>query len=263
MIESSSIYPFVALLHREISRFAKVIVQTIFTPVITSSLYLLIFGLSLGAAIPKIQGSSYLVFLIPGLVMMGCLNNAFQNSSSSIVAAKFSGDLQDLKVTPLSVHHILWAMGLGGLARGVLVGSITYTIGNVFVYFQEHSTLVPSHWILLLFFLCAGGLSFSWLGLSVAFWAKTFDQLSAIGTFVLTPLLYLGGVFFSVEGLHPFWVKIAHLNPLFHFIHGVRYGLLGSSDSDLRISGAVAILTMFSMYLLAFRSLKFGSYNRW
>jgi len=255
--------PFWALFIREIRRFGKVLVQTVITPFITSSLYLLIFGVSLGKNIHLDNGISYLAFLIPGLVMMGCLNNAFQNSSSSIVSAKFGGDLEDFKVSPLSHQQIIWALSFAGLTRGVVVGSITYMMGQIFYKNIENQWLPVAHPGVLLFFLVIGGLAFAKLGLSVAFWAKTFDQMAAVGAFILTPLIYLGGVFFSLQSLHPFWQILSQLNPLLYLINGVRYGMLGFSDVDIRLAAVISVLTLVIMHGVALKSLKTGSFVRW
>ena len=254
---------FVTLYVREMRRFLKVIFQTVVTPLINSTLYLLIFGVSLGSAIKLENGISYLAFLIPGLVMMGVLNNAFQNSSSSIVSGKFSGDLEDLKVVPLTPQMIIWAMSIGGLTRGLMVGLVTYAVGAVFTFVIDHQVPTVAHPFALLFFLAVGGLTFAKLGICVAFWAKTFEQMSAVGSFVLMPLIYLGGVFFSLNGLHPFWQSVAHFNPVLYFISGVRYGLLGVTDVNLWLATGVSVLALVLFHFIGLRALKYGSYTRW
>lgn len=255
--------PFVTLYIREMKRFVKVIVQTVFTPLVTASLYLLIFGVSLGSNITISHAPSYLAFLIPGLIMMSVLNNAFQNSSSSIVAGKFSGDLEDWRVVPLSNQQIIWALSMGGLSRGFIVGFITYSVGAVFHIILEGSMLVPANPLWLLFFLAVGGLSFAKLGISVAFWAKSFDQLSAVGTFLLLPLIYLGGVFFSIEGLHPFWQGVSKFNPVLYFINGVRYGIIGHSDVSVYMAALVSLGALVIFHYLGLRSLKTAQFQRW
>jgi ABC-2 type transport system permease protein len=240
---------FVALYVREMKRFMKVVFQTVFTPLVNSTLYLMIFGLSLGANIKLESGVSYLAFLIPGLVMMGVLNNAFQN--------------EDLKVVPLTPQMIIWAMSIGGLTRGLLVGLITYAVGEVFRYFSEGHLTSIEHPILLLFFLVVGGLTFAKLGIAIAFWATSFDQMSAVGSFILLPLIYLGGVFFSIKGLHPFWQAIAHFNPVLYFINGVRYGLLGISDVSIFTAVGVSLAALIFFHFLGLRALKTGSFTRW
>jgi ABC-2 type transport system permease protein len=255
--------PFLTLYRREIRRFFKVAVQTVFAPIVSSTLYLLIFGVSLGAKITMEGGVSYLAFLIPGLIMMSVLNNSYQNSSSSIVSGKFGGDLEDWRVVPLSPQAILWALALGGLTRGVIVGLITCLVGEVFYFVMHQEWLVPHSPGLLLVFLIVGGLSFSMFGISVAFWAKTFDHVSGVGSFVLLPLIYLGGVFFSLEGLHPFWQTLSKVNPLLYFINGVRYSVLGQSDVSLTLAFVVSLSALAIFYGVALRILKTAQYTRW
>ena len=255
--------PFVALLDREIQRFLKVIVQTVITPFVSSVLYLLIFGVSLGRQITMKEGVPYLSFLIPGLVMMGCLNNAFQNSSSSVVTSKFSGDLEDLKVAPLSFWQIILALSVAGVVRGLIVGGIIFLVGEAFHYWLYSAWLLPHSPVVLLLSLLLGGLTFANVGISVAFWARTFDQMSAVSGFILTPLIYLGGVFFSIEGL-PEWVrKISLFNPLLYMINGVRYGVLGRADVDFATALGVATAAFLLTLVVAINSLRRGSFQRW
>lgn len=255
--------PFFVLFQREIARFMKVIAQTIVTPIVSSTLYLMIFGVSLGKQIVLDGQTSYLAFLIPGLVMMGCLNNAFQNSSSTIISAKFAGDLEDLKASPLSYTQIVWAIMLAALARGMMVGIITLIVGEA-SHFGVYGTLLPiEHPGILLLFLALGALCFAGLGIAVAFWAKTFDQMSAIGGFVLLPLIYLGGVFYSVDHLPPFWRQVSMVNPLLYMINGVRYGVLGRADVALEISLLISVLAFALLFLLAMRTVRKGSFQRW
>jgi ABC-2 type transport system permease protein len=255
--------PFWTLYCREMKRFMKVVFQTVFTPLINATLYLLIFGVSLGSHIQIDHQISYMSFLIPGLVMMSVLNNAFQNSSSSIVSGKFSGDLEDLKVVPLSSQQMFWAFSIGGLSRGFIVGFVTYLVGAVFSLIVEGHWLAIAHPFYLITFLILGGLSFAALGICVAFWAKSFDQVSAVGSFVLLPLIYLGGVFFSLQNLHPFWHTLSRGNPVLYFINGVRFGILGVSDVEPQVALVVSIFSLLIFHVLALRALKVGSYSRW
>lgn len=255
--------PFISLFQREIARFFKVIVQTVITPFVSSFLYLLIFGVSLGGTMPQHQGLSYLSFLIPGLMMMGLINNAFQNSSSSVVSSKFSGDMEDLRVAPISNQSIIWAMSLASVVRGAIVGVITYVVGCLFMMYQEQSWLAIAHPLITIYFLIMAGLIFGMIGISIAFWATTFDQLSAFSAFILLPLTYLGGVFVSIEHLHPFWQMISKFNPLLYLINGLRYGVLGTSDVSIQTSLVISILGFAVFYAGALWSLKKGSFQRW
>ena len=224
---------FWTLFQREIRRFLKVIVQTVVTPFVSSFLYLLVFGVSLGSHMSDHQQIPYLAFLIPGLMMMTLMNNAFQNSSSSIVTSKFSGDLEDIRVAPITSNQIIWAMGLGGVVRGSIVAMITFFVGAIFYYSQKGIILEIAHPMLAIYFIIVSGLIFSLLGISIAFWARTFDQLSAFSAFILLPLTYLGGVFISIESLSPFWQAVAKMNPLLYLINGLRYGVNGISDVEI------------------------------
>lgn len=255
--------PFISLLHREISRYFKVLFQTVLTPLVNSSLYLLIFGVSLGGSIQLESGVSYLAFIIPGLVMMSCLNNAFQNTSSSVVSGKFSGDVEDWKISPLTPGQIVWALCLGALTRGLFVAALTFLVGVLFYYISTEQFLGVAHPFLLLLFLIIGGFSFAMIGIVVAFWAKTFDGMSAVGALLLTPLIFLGGVFFSLENLSPFWREISTYNPLLYFINGVRYGILGISDVQVGEALMISITSLVIFFFLSIYTVRTGRFQRW
>lgn len=254
---------FITLLRREIKRFLKVIIQTVISPIVSSLLYLLVFGVSLGASVQLKNGEEYLAFLIPGLMVMGLINNAFQNSSSSVVTSKFSGDLEDLRVAPIPHSYIIWAMGFGGVFRGSVVAIITGLVGGIFYYVQQHQILSVAHPFWMFYFFISGGLIFAFLGIFVAFLAKTFDQLSAFSTFILLPLTYLGGVFISIQNLPEIWQTLSKFNPLFYLINGFRYSILGRSDVDLNISALISLVGLVITFLMAQLALKRGSFSRW
>jgi len=255
---------FFTLLRREIKRFIKVIIQTVVSPIVSSFLYLLVFGVSLGASVqPLKDGVQYLAFLIPGLMVMGLINNAFQNSSSSVVTSKFSGDLEDLRVAPIPHYYIIWAMGFGGVFRGSVVAIITGLVGSVFYYLQYHEFFTIAHPFWMIYFLISGGLIFAFLGIFIAFLAKTFDQLSAFSTFILLPLTYLGGVFISVQSLPEIWQTLTKLNPLFYLINGFRYSILGAADVELPFSVFISLLGLVVSFFMALLALKKGSFSRW
>ena len=254
---------FQTLLKREIRRYFKVLFQTVFTPLVNSLLYLLIFGVSLGDSIDLSSGVSYLAFIIPGLVMMSCLNNSFQNSSSSIVGGKFSGDIEDWKVVPLTTMHIVWALCFGALTRGIFVACLTFILGQCFHYVDQGKFLGVFHPGWLIFFLFLGGTVFAMVGIVVAIWAKTFDEMSAIGALILTPLMFLGGVFFSLENLSPFWQQVSLYNPLLYFVNGVRYSILGVSDVSVYTSFWISVVSLIVSVALANVSIKKGRFQRW
>ena len=255
--------PFFMLLWKEIRRFWRVKSQTLFSPLIQSTLYLLIFGVSLGKSVELKSGLSYMEFLIPGLVMMSALNNAFQNCAGSIVTSKFHGDVQDLKIIPLTDYQIVLAIGLGGLIRGFAVATVTFLTSQVFYYVAFGKLLPISHPLIFLGFLFIGSLAFGFLGVFTGFWAKGFEYVNAIGGFVLLPLLYLGGVFYSIESLHPLWQNISKMNPLLYFVNGVRYGFLGSSDVDWGTSFIISLVALAVFLLAALNRFKRGSFHRW
>ncbi len=254
---------FITLVRREIHRYLKVLFQTIFTPLVNSILYLLIFGVSLGESIKLDSGITYLAFIIPGLVMMACLNNAFQNSSSSIVSGKFSGDVEDWRVVPLTTQGIIWALCVGALTRGFLVGFLTLFVGEVFYYFTYGELIHIQSYLLFFAFLTIGAVVFSLVGIIVAIWAKSFDEMSAVGSLILTPLMFLGGVFFSINNLSPFWQQVSLYNPLLYYINGFRYAMLGEADVAVEMALIVSTLSLFISFFIAKYAIEKGSFQRW
>ena len=255
--------PFIAFFIREIHRFSKVFFQTVFIPVINSSLYLIIFGVSIGNRLDLGMGISYLEFIIPGLVMMSCLSNAFQNGSSSILSLKFAGDIIDLKVSPLTTFQTLWALAFGGVCRGLLVGGIVLCVGEVFHFYYLGAWLKPHSLWGLVFFSTIAGLVFSKIGVAVSLWAKTFDHIGAIGGLVITPLTYLGGVFFSLDMLSPFWKNVSLINPILYFINGIRWSLIDQSDVPVSVSVLVSLISLSVCHIIVFFALKHSRYQRW
>ncbi|MEY4616019.1 MAG: transporter integral rane protein [Pseudomonadota bacterium] len=254
---------FWTLFQREISRFLKVVMQTVFAPFISSFLYLLVFGVTLGQHVQLNGELSYLAYLIPGLMMMGLINNSYQNSSSSIVNMKFTGDLEDLRVVPLSNQTIVWAMALAAWVRGMIVALVTWLVGSLFMYWQSGKLLGLAHPGIFLFFSLVAGLSFGHIGIAMALWSKTMDQLSAFSSFVLLPLIYLGGVFISLEKLSPFWRAVAQWNPLLYFIEGFRYSFLGYCNVSIERAMLISVFGLGFFYWQALRSLRPGRFSRW
>lgn len=255
--------PFLALLMRELKRSLKIFYQSIATPLISTALYLLIFGVSIGKEIGKIHHATYLAFLIPGLMMMTTLRNSFENSMGSVVVMRFCGELEELRMLPISPMQIAWGNGLGGLFRGLVVGYLTLLVGLVFYWLTYGEFLVVKHPFITLFFLTIGGLSFAHLGLAISMYSVNFEQINAINTFILLPLIYLGGIFFSLEQLHPFWQQLSKLNPLLYMVNGIRYGILGFSDVNLYAAFFVSLFAFAILHLIAIRSLQKGYYSRW
>ena len=235
--------PFRTLFMREIHRFFIVINQTLLAPVISALLYLFIFGFSLGDRFGSFHGHSYLQFLAPGLVMMGLVNNSFQNPSSSIMISKFEGNIVDILMAPIGNLEIVMGYMLGGMFRGLLVGGCILGAACLFG--------VPpfSHPIYLVAVALLSAALFSLLGVAAGIWAEKFDDLALFPTFIITPLTYLGGVFYSIEILPPFWRKVSLFNPLLYMINSLRFGFLGVSD--VNPGWSLAALTALATALFA------------
>lgn len=255
---------FFMLWWREIWRFQKVVFQTVVAPLIGSFLYLLIFGVNLGSYLSDVPGGSYLAFILPGLVAMSVVNNAFMNSSSCVVSAKFCGELEEFRWSMMTGPVIVGALSLGALTRGFVVGGLIVLMGQIFswAHFGHFIEIQNPLWFLV--FLILAGLAFGMLGLCVAFWAKSFDQVSAFSSFVLLPFVYLGGVFVPIQKLSGFWQDISSLNPMLYFISGARYGMIGVNEEvPVSLMFVVAAASVVLFYFLARWSVARGSYNRW
>ena len=237
------------LLYKETLRFWKVGFQTVAAPVLTAVLYLLIFGHVLEGRVSVYGSIGYTVFLVPGLVMMSVLQNAFANSSSSMIQSKIMGNLVFLLLTPLS-HWSWYAAYVGSsIARGFVVGAGVFVVTS---FFAPPSFEAPL-WILVFAFLGAALLGS--LGLIAGLWAEKFDQMAAFQNFVILPMTFLSGVFYSIHSLPPFWQKVSHLNPFFYMIDGFRYGFFGVSDVSpwlsLAVVGSAALVVgAFTLHLL-------------
>ena len=237
------------LFYKEVLRFWKVGFQTVAAPVITAILYLMIFGHVLEGRVQVYDSVSYTAFLLPGLVMMSVLQNAFANSSSSLVQSKIMGNLVFLLLTPLS--HRAWFVAYVGssIVRGLAVGA---GVMVVTWWFAQPSLMAPL-WILAFGFMGAALLGA--LGLIAGLWAEKFDQMAAFQNFIIVPMTFLSGVFYSIHSLPEFWQKVSHLNPFFYMIDGFRYGFFGKSDVSPWISlalvgGALAVVGAIALHLL-------------
>jgi ABC-2 type transport system permease protein len=237
------------LLYKEVLRFWKVSFQTVAAPVLTAILYLLIFGHVLEDHVKVFGAIGYTSFLIPGLVMMSVLQNAFANSSSSLIQSKITGNLVFLLVTPLS--HWAWFVAYVGAAvvRGVAVGA---GVMIATVWFAPLHVAQPL-WIIV--FGLAGAAMMGALGLVAGLWAEKFDQIAAFQNFIIVPMTFLSGVFYSVRSLPPFWKGVSHLNPFFYMIDGFRFGFFGVSDVSpwtglLVVGASLAVVCGLSLHLL-------------
>lgn len=211
---------------REVRRFAKVYNQTVMAPVVTTLLFLAVFALSLGRAVDTVGGVPFLEFLAPGLIMMAIAQNAFANTSSSLIISKIQGNIVDTLMPPLSAHELTLGIAFGGVTRGLAVGITVALAIRLFVPFGLHSAFF------LVYHAVAASLMLSLLGIAGGIWAEKFDHIAAITNFLVTPLAFLSGTFYSVERLPSLAQYIAHANPFFFMIDGFRYGCIGRSDTD-------------------------------
>lgn len=233
---------FKTIIHKEIIRFMRIWPQTLFPPVITMSLYFLIFGKFIGSQIQHIEGYAYIQYLVPGLVLMSIMTNAYANTSSSFFLAKFNKSIEEMLIAPFSSLTMLFGFMLGGALRGLLVGIIVLIIGFLF-------TKVPLlHPGIIFSIAVLSAMVFSLGGLINAVYARRFDDISFIPTFVLTPLTYLGGVFYSIKQLPPLWHHISVLNPIFNMVDTFRFGILGVSD----LPGYYGFLVVFILFVALF-----------
>jgi ABC-2 type transport system permease protein len=240
------------LLYKETLRFWKVAAQTIAGPVLTALLYLLIFGHALEAHVKVYDKISYTAFLVPGLAMMSVLQNAFANSSSSLIMSKVMGNLVFLLLTPLSYMNWYVAYVGASVVRGLVVGVGVFAVA---AFFTDISFVAPL-WILV--FAVMGAALMGTLGLVAGLWAEKFDQLAAFQNFVVMPMTFLSGVFYSIHSLPKFWQGVSHLNPFFYMIDGFRYGFFGVSDVSPWLSFAVVGSTLIVVSALTIHLLRIG-----
>ncbi|MBS0968922.1 ABC transporter permease [Chimaeribacter arupi] len=238
--------------YKEINRFGRIWIQTLVPPVITMTLYFIIFGNLIGSRIGEMHGFDYMQFIVPGLIMMAVITNSYANVASSFFSAKFQRNIEELLVAPVPTHVVIAGYVGGGVARGICVGVLVTVVSLFFVPLHVHAWWVIAATLLLTAIL------FSLAGLLNAVFATTFDDISLIPTFVLTPLTYLGGVFYSLTLLPPFWQAVSKLNPIVYMISGFRYGFLGISDVPLAFTMAVLVAFIVVFYLLAWYLIQRG-----
>ncbi|MCB1814172.1 MAG: ABC transporter permease [Candidatus Competibacteraceae bacterium] len=240
---------FQTIIIKEVQRFSRIWVQTILPPVITMSLYFVIFGNLIGSRIGPMEGFSYMEYIAPGLIMMAVITNAYSNVVSSFFGAKFQRHVEELLVAPIPNALILLGFVAGGMIRGLIVGALVTVVALFFTHLSIH------HWLVMLSVVLLTAMLFSLAGFVNAVFAKTFDDISIVPTFVLTPLTYLGGVFYSISLLPDLWQNVSLLNPILYMVNAFRYGILGTSDINLTVAflliiGFIVGLFGFSLYLL-------------
>jgi ABC-2 type transport system permease protein len=245
---------FQTLFFKETLRFWKVATQTVAAPILTAMLYLLIFGHVLEGHVEAYPGVSYTAFLIPGLVMMSVLQNAFANSSSSLIQSKITGNLVFILLPPLSHWEIISAYVLASVVRGLVVGAGVFIFT---IWFADMSFVAPL-WIIV--FALLGSAILGTMGVIAGIWAQKFDQLAAFQNFLIMPATFLAGVFYSIHSLPPFWLAVSHVNPFFYMIDGFRHGFFGQSDISPWTSLAIVSAFFVVLAVIAVNLLKRG-YN--
>ncbi|WP_348921008.1 ABC transporter permease [Enterococcus rotai] len=227
---------------KETNRYLRIWVQTLVPPVITTSLYFVIFGNLIGGRIGQMEGFSYMEFIVPGLIMMSVITSSYANVSSSFFSQKFQKNIEELLVAPVPTHIIIWGFVFGGLGRSVLVGTLVTIISLFFVPLHVYS------WSIVIITLLMTAILFSLAGLLNGIFAQSFDDVSIVPTFVLQPLTYLGGVFYAISMLPPIWQAISKVNPIVYMISGFRYGFLGTIDVPIIFSLIILILFISVLY---------------
>lgn len=234
------------LYKREVHRFLKVINQTLLAPVVTTLLFLAVLTLSIGTNSERlVEGVRYTDFIAPGLIMMAIVQNAFANTSSSLMLSKIQGVIIDLLMPPFTGAEITFSLTMGGVTRGILVGMVVSLSVFIFVPFTIH------HWFIAIFYLIASSLMLALMGLLTGIWSQSFDQLSAITNYIITPLSFLSGTFYSIRQLPNFWYNICHLNPFFYMIDGFRYAFTGYADGSISTGIIVICVTDVILWYLA------------
>lgn len=235
---------FETLVRKEMVRFFRIWSQTFLPPVMTQTLYFIIFGKLIGSQIGSIQGISYMAFIVPGLVMMAIINNSFANVVSSFFGSKFQRSIEELLVSSTPNWIIIAGYTAGGALRGIIVGILVF---GVSVFFTHPHIF---HLGLVIFFMVLTSIAFSLGGLMNAIFAKKFDDVSIFPTFILTPLSYLGGVFYSIHDLPEMWQKISYFNPILYMINGFRYGFYGISDVKVSLSILMLVLLITGLTVI-------------
>ncbi len=248
------------LFYKEVLRFWKVSFQTVAAPVLTAVMYLMIFGHVLEEHVQVFDGVSYTAFLIPGLVMMSVLQNAFANSSSSMVQSKIMGNLVFLLLTPLSHWNWFFAYALSAMVRGLVVGAGVLFAGVLFVWQSSvlNFSLMPVQPLWVITFAMLGAFMLGSLGLIAGLWADKFDQMAAFQNFIIMPMTFLSGVFYSIHSLPAFWQSVSHLNPFFYMIDGFRFGFFGQSDVSPWLSFGVVGVCALLVSAIAVNLLRTG-----
>lgn len=242
---------------KECTRFLRIWVQTLVPPAITMSLYFVIFGKLIGDRIGPIDGSSYMEFIVPGLIMMAVITNSYSNVSSSFFSAKFQRNVEEIIVAPVPTWVIIFGFVGGGVARACIIGVIVIFVSTFFI------DINIAHYGIIVITILLTSIMFSMAGLINGIYAKNFDDISIIPTFVLTPLTYLGGVFYSASMLekvfNEFWQGVIQINPIYHMVNAFRYGFLGSADVNYIMALTILVGFNILLFAVAYRLLSKGT----
>lgn len=243
---------FTTIVSREVIRFMRIWVQTVLPAMIMTALYFVIFGNLIGSHIGKIGGVAFIAYIVPGLILMSVITNAYGNVVSSFYSSKFQGSIDEMLVAPIPNWVILAGFVSGGLMRGLIVGIAVTLVASFFVELQIYNLTVVITTVILT------ALLFSMAGLVNAIYAKSFDDISIVPTFVLTPLTYLGGIFYSIDMLNNFWYHVSLFNPVLYMINAFRYGFLGISDISLVMAYTIIIAFVVGLFVFALFLLERG-----
>ena len=249
MSANANFVAFKSILHKEISRYTRIWVQTLLPPAITMTLYFVIFGNLIGSRIGTMGGFTYMEYIVPGLIMMSVITNSYSNVVSSFFSAKFQRSIEEMMVAPVPNAVILSGYVIGGVSRGILTGIIVTTVSTFFVDIEINNLFIVFGVVIMT------SIMFALAGFVNAVFAKSFDDISIVPTFILTPMTYLGGVFYSIALLPEFWQKASMINPILYMVNAFRYGFLGTSDINITVAISliavfIVILSSVAMYLL-------------
>ena len=244
--------PLYTIARKEIVRILRIWQQTIIPPIITMSLYFVIFGALIGSQISDIDGFTYMQFIVPGIIMMSVIMNSYTNTSSSFFGNKFQKSIEEILVSPTPNSTIIFGFVVGGMFRGILVGFFVTLVSLLFTDLMIHN------WLVLIVFLLLTSFVFSLAGLINGVFAQKFDDVAIIPTFVLTPLTYLGGVFYSLSMLPGMWQVIAQFNPIVYMVNGFRYGFIGVTDINIYFAFSMLVVFAVLFFVVALYLIKKG-----
>jgi ABC-2 type transport system permease protein len=243
---------FKTIVRREVTRFMRIWTQTLIPPVITTALYFLIFGTLIGPRVGPVGGYSYMEYIVPGLIMMSIITNSYANVVASFYGSKFQRNIDEMLVSPMPNYIIVLGYTVGGVCRGLSVGIVVTAVSLLFVDLQV------AHWGVMLSVTLLTAMLFSFAGLINAIYANSFDDINIIPTFVLTPLTYLGGIFYSIDMLPEFWKHVSFANPILYMVNGFRFGILGVSDMPLTVAYTIIVTFTAALFGLCLYLLNKG-----